>query len=91
MQLSNVPTYTYETRNVDVTCSNGAQRVQRYRLKKRHEYVDLIENWLDQLYGERDEQELTVREVLPVLAKHPRIVGELALFVRSGGNDGATT
>ena len=69
-------------RNVEVT-DNSTQRVRRYRLKNTKKFESLIENWLDQYFGEF-EHELLVRDVVPVLVHYPLVVGQIAEFVRTG-------
>ena len=83
--------YTLDPHDVDesLLCS-GIRPVSvpsKEALKKRRQRlrngVQLIESWLNEYYGYH-ERELTLRDVIPVLARHPKIVGDIALFVRAG-------
>lgn len=79
----------YEARPVAVP-SKEALKKRRQRLRQRSEFSTLIESWLNEYYSD-NERDLTLRDVLPVLAKYPKVLGELALFIRSGGNVGTAT
>lgn len=84
--------YTLDPHDIDESLINSGLRPvpvpSKEALKKRRQRlkngVELVTNWLDQFYGEH-ERELHVRDIIPVLARYPKLVGEIVLFVRGNG------
>lgn len=72
----------YDDRPTADTRSANAIRQQRKRIKANGKLAELTDRWLNEYFSDH-ESELTVRDIVPVLVRYPRILGEVTLHVKA--------